>query len=48
MVRQERFRAGAADQKDFDMELARAMAGDSGFQVCMIIIELVKTDSLTE
>lgn len=33
MLRQEKFGAGMADQKDFDAELARAIVGDGKFQV---------------
>lgn len=33
MLRQERFGAGAADQKNFDAELARRITTDATFQV---------------
>ena len=33
MLRQERFGAGAADQKDLDAQFARAIATDGGFAV---------------
>jgi hypothetical protein len=33
MLRQERFGAGAADQKDMDVELAKAIMTDGGFAV---------------
>ncbi len=33
MLRQERFGAGAADQKDLDAQFARAIATDGGFKV---------------
>jgi hypothetical protein len=33
LVRQERFGAGSADQKNLDMELAKAIAGDGRFVV---------------
>lgn len=33
MIRQERFGAGSADQKDFDGQLAKAIMGDTKFQV---------------
>lgn len=32
MLRQERFNAGPADQKNLDMEFAKAIATDGGFQ----------------
>jgi hypothetical protein len=35
MLRQERFGAGAADQKNLDTQFARAIATDSGFVVSM-------------
>ena len=34
MLRQEKFGAGMADQKNLDAEFARAVMTDGGFQVC--------------
>jgi hypothetical protein len=37
MMRQERFGAGSADQKDFDGQLAKAIMGDGKFEVrCLL------------
>lgn len=36
MLRQERMNAGAADQKDLDAQLARAITTDGGFVVCLL------------
>lgn len=37
LLRQERFGAGMADQKDMDMELAGAIMKDAKFEVCCLI-----------
>lgn len=36
MLRQEKFGAGAADQKNMDAQFARAIATDGGFVVCIL------------
>ena len=36
MLRQERFGAGAADQKNLDAQFARAIATDGGFAVSVL------------
>lgn len=36
MLRQERFGAGMADQKDLDAQFGKAIMSDGKFQVCVI------------
>ena len=40
MLRQEKFGAGMADQKNLDAEFARAVMTDGGFQVCGLHLRL--------
>ena len=42
MLRQEKFGAGMADQKDLDAQFARAVMTDGKFQVCFISAYLIK------
>lgn len=39
MIRQERFGAGSADQKDLDGQLAKAIMGDGKFQVSLVMLQ---------
>lgn len=36
MLRQERMGAGIADQKNLDVQYARAIMGDGKFEVCLL------------
>lgn len=38
MLRQEKFEAGMADQKDLDAQFAKAIMGDTKFEVCTSLI----------
>ena len=40
MLRQERFGAGIADQKNLDRQLARAIATDGKFEASRLIVRL--------
>ena len=42
MLRQEKFGAGMADQKDLDAQFARAVMGDGKFEVCATSTRLCK------
>jgi hypothetical protein len=41
LVRQERFGAGIADQKDLDVQFARSIMTDGGFQVCYQTVSII-------
>lgn len=47
LVRQEKFGAGAADQKNMDAEMAAAIARDGRYQVCSGCVIVYPEDNLT-
>lgn len=47
LVRQEKFGAGAADQKNMDAEMAAAIARDGRYQVCSGCVIVYRGNKLT-
>jgi hypothetical protein len=43
MLRQERFGAGMADQKDLDAQFGKAIMSDGKFQVCYWLYSIANT-----